>query len=103
MASNTSYLPLDKQKANTDNANVYAVVADATYPFFAGNKYITSLKIVDQSLHSAGDEQLENGEQYKHSIVLVFAARFEDSPRVARVGDVIRLNKANVKERKGQN
>ena len=38
---------------------------------------------------------------FKHSVVIVFASRFEDSPRVARVGDVIRLTKAKVKEYNG--
>jgi hypothetical protein len=47
MVSTTTYKQLNEFKPNTDNANLYAVVADATYPFFAAGKYITTLKIVD--------------------------------------------------------
>lgn len=90
-----------KSKEISDNANIYAVVADATYPFFANGKYITTLKIIDQSHHSVGDDKVEGKATYNHSVVIVFSSRFEDSPRVARVGDVIRLTKAKAKEFNG--
>ena len=72
-------------------------MVDGTYPFNAGRNYITTLKIVDHSMHSVGDDRLEKKSTYDHSIIIVFSARFEDAPRVARVGDVIRVTKARTK------
>jgi hypothetical protein len=73
---------------STDTFNFYAVVTDATFPYkVSADRYICSMRVIDPSLNSKTKD--------KSAQVVVYAKRFEDLPIVHRIGDVIRVNRAN--------
>jgi len=79
--------------------NLYAVVVDASYPYQAGTgKYITTLKVIDQNCCTKGDEV---SNKFRHALVIVYAKRLEDCPIVRKVGDILRVHRANTREHKG--
>jgi len=78
----------------TDAVNVYGVIIDATFPYKVTNDlYITTLKIVDPSLHSKGGKPTDND----WAQVVIFADKFENLPIVSKIGDIIRVHRANVR------
>jgi hypothetical protein len=82
----------------TESTNVYGVIIDATFPYkVTADKYITSLKIVDPSLHSKGGKPTDND----WAQVVIYADKFEDLPIISKVGDIIRLHRANVRIHNG--
>ena len=77
---------------SSDPQHVYGVIVDATFPYKVNSElYICSLKIADSSLspNSKGKE--------KFATVVIYSKRFEDLPIVLRLGDVIRLHRANLR------
>lgn len=84
--------------ASTDH-NVYGIIIDATFPHkVSADKYVCSLKIVDPSLHSKGGKPTDND----YATVVIYAKRFEDLPICNKVGDIIRLHRANLRMYKNQ-
>jgi hypothetical protein len=84
--------------ASTDH-NVYGIIIDATFPHkVSADKYVCSLKIVDPSLHSKGGKATDND----YATVVIYAKRFEDLPICNKVGDIIRLHRANLRMYKNQ-
>jgi hypothetical protein len=84
--------------ASTDH-NVYGIIIDATFPHkVSADKYVCSLKIVDPSLHSKGGKATDND----FATVVIYAKRFEDLPICNKVGDIIRLHRANLRMYKNQ-
>lgn len=74
--------------------NFYGVVIDATFPYkVADSKYIVSLKVIDPSLHSKGGKPSDND----YAQVILYGIKFEDLPIISRVGDIIRLHRANLR------
>lgn len=85
--------------ADSDPVHVYGVIIDATFPYkVTSDKYITSLKIVDPSLHSKGGKPTDTD----WAQVVIYASRFEDLPIISKVGDIIRLHRANVRIHDGK-
>ena len=78
----TKYHKLDFEGDECDQVNVYGVVVDASYPSNTKDKWICSLKVVDASLHTTDDEDLERQKNFDHAIIVVYAKRFEDCPLV---------------------
>lgn len=74
--------------------NFFAVVVDASYPHKAQNsdKFTCTLKLVDMGQPKRKDGSVET------ITMVVFANKFEDCPIVQRVGDIIRVHRANVSE-----
>ena len=93
-AKGTKYEYTDLAKASLSSTavvNVYGVVIDATFPYKQNKSlYVCSLKIVDPSLSSGS-----KGSDYAN--VVMYAQRFEDLPVVAKVGDIVRVHRANVR------
>lgn len=56
------------------------------------------MKVIDASCHTKGDEVTQ---KFKHALVIVYAKRLEDCPIVRKVGDVLRVHRANTREHKG--
>jgi hypothetical protein len=80
--------------------NIYGVVIDAAATYKASSsKYITSLKLIDPTMHSLGNEA---NERFRHVTCIVYAKRLEDCPSVRNIGDVIRIHRANFKLYKGK-
>ena len=99
----TKYIQLDELESDQQSVNFYAVVIDATYPFCANDNYVTVLKVIDKTINSVDDELVfEEEAEPKHSMVVVYAKRIEDSPILRRIGDVVRVNKASPKIHRGQ-
>jgi hypothetical protein len=72
--------------------NFYAVIVDAQFPHKSNktDRLICSVKIIDPS--QASDK---NG-VVQHCTLVFFANKFEDLPISQRVGDIIRVHRANV-------
>lgn len=85
------YHSLDKCEVG-ENVNFYAVVLDATFPHqsYKSKKYLTTLKVADAT--SRMDKQ---GVVDFISIVF-FADKFDDLPKLQKVGDIIRVHRATV-------
>ena len=75
-----------------ENVNFYAVVLDATYPHqsFKSKKYLTTLKVADMT------SRMDNKGVADFISVVFFADRFDDLPKVNKVGDIIRVHRATV-------
>ena len=83
-----------------DQVNCYGVIIDAAYPVQSSKgKWICSLKVVDGTCHSLGDEKQKHTD---YSIIIIYASRFEECPIVRQIGDIIRVHRANVKNYKGR-
>lgn len=93
------YTQLGDAVPNTDEQiSFYGVIIDAGHPYKGPNRYVCTLKVVDQTLHS-NVEGANN--QIKFGLVTYFAKRMEDLPVVRKIGDVIRVHRAIVKDYKG--
>jgi len=80
---------------NTELYNLYAVVIDATRPYNKPDKGAVMLKVVDPSLnirHPRDPTDLSNG----YATVSIYAQTADKLPHIKRVGDIIRIYKANV-------
>lgn len=72
--------------------HVYGVIIDATFPYKTANeRYICSLKIVDQSLYK------KSGDASDFATLVLYAKRFEDLPIITRLGDIIRVHRATLR------
>lgn len=61
------------------------MVTDSTFPYrVSQDRYICSMKVTDPSMKAGETAQ-----------VVIYAKRFEDLPIVQRVGEIIRVNRAN--------
>lgn len=75
--------------------NFYGVIVDASMPMkTATQKYVTTLKLIDASLHTTGNEPNAN---FDHATAIIYAKRIEDCPVIQNIGDVIRIHRANYK------
>mmetsp|Transcript_31235 Transcript_31235/g.38590 ORF Transcript_31235/g.38590 Transcript_31235/m.38590 type:complete len:248 (+) Transcript_31235:40-783(+) len=91
------YHPLNTTEQ--EQVNIYGVIIDAAYPVQSNKgKWICSLKVIDGSCCSIGDERVKD---YEFAVVIIYATRFEECPIVRQIGDIIRVHRANVKEYKG--
>jgi hypothetical protein len=64
------------------------VIVDATFPYKVNaDRFICSLKVVDPTLHQKG----------AYASVVIYANKFEDLPIVHRLGDIIRVHRANMR------
>ena len=81
---------------------MYGVIIDAAYPVQSSKgKWICSLKVIDGSLHSLGDEPKSTNDM-QYAVIIIYASRFEDCPIVRQIGDIIRVHRANVKDFRGR-
>lgn len=84
---------------SSDRVHVYGVIIDATFPYkVTSDKYVCSLKIVDPTLHAKGGKPTDND----WASVVIYANRFEDLPIISKVGDIIRLHRANLRIHDGK-
>ena len=76
------------------------MIIDAAYPVQSSKgKWICSLKVIDGSLHTEGDQI---NKEFAFAVIIIYANRFEDCPIVRQIGDVIRVHRANCKNYKGR-
>ena len=75
-----------------DNVNFFGVVLDASYPHksYKSGKFICSLKVADHSCATAPDGVVAA------TSVVFFATSLEDLPICQRIGEVIRIHRAQV-------
>lgn len=79
-----------------DNQNCLGVVLDATgaYKTYDSTDYVTKLKIIDPSFNS-----LSNKTNYKDFVqIFIYTSTAAEAPRVARIGDIIRLKGFDVNQ-----
>lgn len=70
------------------------MITDATFPYKVRSKgkeprFICSLKVIDPTLYP------KKGAEF--ASIVIFANRFEDLPIVHRIGDIIRIHRANLR------
>ena len=75
--------------------SIYGVIIDAGYPYKGQSRYICSLKVIDETLCSREEGNVKWG------LVTFYAKRMEDLPVVRKIGDIIRVHRALVKDKKG--
>ena len=89
--SNSKYEYVELNKASltsSEPCHFYGVIIDATFPYKVNaDRFICSLKVVDPTLHQKG----------AYASVVIYANKFEDLPIVHRLGDVIRVHRANMR------
>ena len=89
--SNSKYEYVELNKASltsSEPCHFYGVIIDATFPYKVNaDRFICSLKVVDPTLHQKG----------AYASVVIYAIKFEDLPIVHRLGDVIRVHRANMR------
>lgn len=79
-----------------DGQHFYAVVIDATFPYKTKHdRFICTLKIVDPSLYIKSQKGAGDGSDF--ATLVLFARRFEDLPIIQRVGDIIRVHRAQLR------
>lgn len=94
------YSPLGELETNQDQVNIYGVVVDASLPYkTANNKYVCTIKVIDQSHHTLGTEARDS---YKFINCIFHGKRIEDCPQIRCIGDTIRIHRASVKEHGSQ-
>ena len=75
--------------SSSSECHFYGVIVDATFPYKVNSdRFICSLKVVDPSCHTKGD----------YASVVIYANKFEDLPIISRLGDIIRIHRANLKK-----
>lgn len=86
-ASRYSYHELAKAPlASNEPVHFYGVVTDATFPYKVhADRFICSLKVTDPTMKNQSCQ------------VVIYAKRFEDLPIVHRLGDIIRVHRANIR------
>lgn len=88
-SSKYEYVELNKASlTSSEPVHFYGVIIDATFPYKVNaERFICSLKVVDPTLHAKG----------QYASVVIYATRFEDLPIVHRLGDIIRVHRANMR------
>jgi len=89
--SKYEYVELSKASlASADPSHFYGVIVDATFPYkVQADRFICSLKVMDPTLNSKSKGEFAQ--------VVIYAKRFEDLPIVHRLGDIIRVHRANLR------
>ena len=92
--SKFDYRDLNSYKPGADKIHFYAVILDAQFPHksFKSEKYVCALKIADPSCNI--DKKEEGTVDF--CTLVMFANKFEDLPISQRVGDIIRVHRAQV-------
>ena len=87
--SKYEYVELNKASlTSSEPCHFYGVIIDATFPYKCNaDRFICSLKVVDPTLHTKG----------QYASVVIYANKFEDLPIVHRIGDIIRIHRANMR------
>lgn len=92
---------MDRLEGGNDSVYMYAVVVDAALPYHTkeNNKYIVTLKVIDHTYHSRGQEERDS---YKALNCIFHAKRLEDCPQINHIGDIIRIHRGSVKDYSGK-
>ena len=86
------YVELNKTSLTSGDQNnhFYGVIVDATFPYkVKADRFICVLKVIDPTLNPKTKQD--------YAQVVIYANRFEDLPIVHRIGDVIRVHRAQVR------
>jgi hypothetical protein len=86
------YTELSKTSVSSadNNNHFYGVIIDATFPYkVKQDRYICVLKVIDPTLNPSTKGQ--------YAQVVIYAKRFEDLPIVHRIGDILRVHRAQVR------
>jgi hypothetical protein len=99
MTSKYIYTKLSEAEPDSNESyNLYAVIVDATLPYKTNSRHVCSLKVMDPTLYLSEDDK----DTKSCANVVIYAKKSEDLPVVSKIGDIIRVHRANVKSHKGQ-
>jgi hypothetical protein len=95
-----NYTELDKvSSSSVESSNFYGVIVDASFPYkktikskagVSDQMFICTMKIIDPS-------QFTQQKGWKYSQLVIYATKLEDLPFVHRLGDIIRVHRADMK------
>lgn len=85
------YVELNKiSVVSSDPCHFYGVIVDATFPYKKhAELFECFLKVIDPSLKPSKGKQ-------EYATVAIYAKKFEDLPIVHRLGDIIRIHRADL-------
>jgi len=86
------YVELNKTSLTSgeQNNHFYGVIIDATFPYkVKQDRFICVLKVIDPTLNPKSKQD--------YAQVVIYANRFEHLPIVHRIGDIIRVHRAQVR------
>ena len=96
----TRYHNLKMPHVEVELVNFYGVIVDASMPMkTATQKYVTTLKLIDPTVHSMGTEP---NPEFEHATAIIYAKRIEDCPVIQNIGDIVRIHRSNYKLWKGR-
>ena len=75
---------------SSEPVHFYGIITDATFPYKVNSdRFICSIKVVDPTMNVKSKEE--------YASVIIYAKRFEDLPIIHRLGDIIRIHRANMR------
>lgn len=94
-SSKYEYVELSKASlTSSDPMHFYGVITDATFPYkVRAGRFVCSLKVIDPTCNPKTKQD--------YAQVVIYASRFEDLPIVHRIGDIIRIHRANLRPYNG--
>ncbi|CDW85854.1 alpha telomere binding protein [Stylonychia lemnae] len=81
----------------TETLNLYGVIIDASSSYQSKGYQICQIKVIDQSLNLKSS-RIYNNKAMDHQVIVFFANHQKDQPQVFRLGDIIRVHRANSTE-----
>jgi hypothetical protein len=75
------------KESKEDDFHFYGVVIDASFPYQTEKRYVVTCKVADASC-------VGKGGKLNYVNVVFFAKSFEDLPIIQRVGDIVRVHRA---------
>ncbi len=81
-----------------NHAHVFAVVLDVSNPYKKDNgQFVTRLKVIDPSFNYRTIEKVEKLKFHKFVSVFIYHEIPEDTPKIEKIGDIIRLRRFKFK------
>ncbi len=80
---------LGMSEKNTKPVHFYGTIVDSSFPYKTDKRHVVTCKVVDHSLVKKG-----NLSEKDYVTVVFYAKNFEDLPIIQRVGDIIRVHRA---------
>ena len=82
---------------NSDPVHFYGTIVDASFPYKTDKRSVVTCRVVDHSLAKKG-----NVAEKDWVTVVFYAKNFEDLPIIQRIGDVIRVHRAEFHHHQGR-
>ena len=95
----------EPQPGQYEPSNLFAVIIDFPVVYSNGDKHMLNLKVIDPSLNQKASNIVGPNQNQSNNVFAAFSFFANDKlhlPQVNRIGDIIRVQKSNCKNYKGQ-